>query len=107
MKLLDSKQGDINWGQGTSLPLQEVEGEMNKRFLKRGAPKVPLSEHNRNKRPGLLGGSPIVQQGHPTFSKRVKGKLRVRDKITSPRPQSAPPSSSGSPTVRPHPQLPQ
>lgn len=69
MKLLDSKQGDI----GTSLPLQEVEGEMNKRFLKR-PPKVSLSEHNRNKRPGLLEGSPIVQQGHPTFSKRVKGK---------------------------------
>ena len=74
MKLLDSKQGDINWGQGTSLPLQEVEREMNKRFLKGGAPKVPLLEHNRNKCPGLRGGSPIVQQGHPTFSKRVKGK---------------------------------
>ena len=76
MKLLDSKQGDINWGQGTSLPLQEVEREMNKRFLKGGAPKVPLLEHNRNKCPGLRGGESNCSTRAPDFQQESQGKVK-------------------------------
>lgn len=43
MKLQDTKHEDINWRQKASFPLQAVEGEENKCFLKGGTPKVPQS----------------------------------------------------------------
>lgn len=63
MKLLDSKQGDINWGQGTSLPLHEVEGEMNKRFLKRGAPKFLCRNTTEISAQDYLGGVQLSNKG--------------------------------------------
>lgn len=101
MKALDSKQEDIKWGQGVSLPLAEVAGQMN--VSCREKPPKFLSSDVTERAPRATRENPTVLQGHPSFSER-DGKVTSREK-TPTTPQARIPGGSGSSTAHPQPQL--